>query len=315
MAEVLHKCCNIIETIADGQKGACMAENIENPARTPELFARNMKMLFTTFKTRGFSQNDLSEHLSMDPGTLSRYMTGATTSLEEGQYIKVAQYMVAKICRSEENSLRLCNLVRLDNFDYRNLISDESLSDRVSQKLKYAMNDLDLVVSAPIQVVGRKKRAGNKKRVSGLKLRHIVIIISALAVLCILAAVLWQLMPPKVTLVVTHYSDIGERDAFVTGTVTVSRGEPSDYAVTMALVSPENGHTYAPKPSRANPSVPITPTEDRSIGNFTCVFAPGEGPDIHAQELYIYVIPATFTPNEDTTETLKISVAYQNIIR
>ena len=178
-------------------------------------------------------------------------------------------------------------------------------------------------VEAEVEVEEKKSRC---KKIESLKIfwanHKIKNVMNAVFLVAFLGAALYcryfipaAVPPPRVTLNITHYSSIGEKDAFVTGTVTVSHGDSSDYAVTMALVSPSDSRIYAPKPSRAFPSVDVTHTEKRETGNFTCVFAVGAHPDIYADKLYVYVVPADFVPDEDVDRTKRAAVAYEELNR
>jgi len=120
---------------------------------------------------------------------------------------------------------------------------------------------------------------------------------------------------PVVTLDIVYYSPTGDTEAVVAGTVTVSRGNPEDYVVTMALVSPSDGRMYAPKPSSAHPSVPVTPSDTVGVGNFTCVFAASTSPDIFASELFVYVVPKSFVPSVEVESTIAEALDSKTIIR
>lgn len=293
-----------------------MGKSFTGTKGTPELFAQNMRTLFVTFRIREFSQNDLALELGKDPGTLSRYISGVTASLKnQEEYADVARYMILKICCSAERTQKLCALTRLDSFDYTVLKSDKTVLDKASRQLERAMRDLDLATGQkPPDELGPLPVAEPKPS-PRLPPRRMIAGAFVLIALAAAAFAVWMFRPPRVTLIITNYSQVGEQSPYVTGTVSVSRGDPCGYAVTLSLVSPENGHTYAPKPSHRQPSVEVTQTEHRGVGRFTCQFATGDHPDMYARELVVYVVPATFEPTEDIAETLRVSVAHQEIYR
>ncbi len=143
-----------------------------------------------------------------------------------------------------------------------------------------------------------------------------LLILSLLLAVSLIAHVVRSYMDdaPMIALDIGSYSAVGDPASVVTGTVTVPGGNPEDYAITMALISPDNGHTYAPKPSAGYPTVPVTLTENPLVGNFTCVFASGSR-DYMARVLYVYVVPADFEPDEDLARTRRAALASTEIIR
>ena len=74
-------------------------------------------------------------------------------------------------------------------------------------------------------------------------------------------------------------------------------GKYGDYAITMALEVTRGGTVWGPKPTYAEPSV-----QPGGSGRFSCLFATG-GRDLSAERLYVYLIPAGFTPNGDISRT------------
>ncbi|MDR3208171.1 MAG: S-layer homology domain-containing protein [Oscillospiraceae bacterium] len=69
------------------------------------------------------------------------------------------------------------------------------------------------------------------------------------------------------------------------------------WRVTMALQVTRGGTVWGPKPTTAAPSVTLD-----AYGSFDCLFVSG-GEDIRAAVLYVYLIPASFTPNGDGART------------
>lgn len=305
--------------------------------RTPELFARNMKLLFTRFRKPGFYQSTLADELGVNASVITKYMGGDIPSLRDDQYVCIARFMLIKICNSDTAQKLLCSLSGLDPFNYADIqgLGKDALIDELTWQLRNCMMDADFTARA--EAMQRQEQATeqpveqpvepsmeqptepsmeqrqSKTRTSRAKGAFVATCV--LAVMAVAFFIVWNVLPPKVTLTITHASPLGERNAFVTGTVAVSRGDPRDYAVTMAIVSSENGHTYAPKPSYANPTVEVTPTSNRQVGNFTCVYAPGDSPDTRAPQLHIYVVPASFIPSEDLAATNEASLAQETISR
>jgi hypothetical protein len=149
-------------------------------------------------------------------------------------------------------------------------------------------------------------RSESKKGLSASK--SILIIFAAVAL--VVAIVLYSIdsWHTVLSLSITYCSPIGERNSYIKGTVTFPEGSPSDYAVTLAIVSPTDGQIYAPIPSSDNPSVPVITTEKSRVGSFTCTFAPEASPDAYTNEIFIYVVPADFIPNEDVERTANESI-------
>jgi hypothetical protein len=322
---------------------------------TPERrFANNMRYLLESFKdgfkSSEFSQNDLAvNYLHIDAAVLSKFKNGAVSALsvteKQDQYYVTAEYMLMKICRSREKTDKLfaaAGLKQDDGFDYAELSSDGDLRKRVGEKIKQAMFDEVFPVSGsetardetPPPTDGKETKIptdgnenepiphnptdGNVTRKVRFAAKYKVpLIVVAAILLCAVAVTCCYtfFIKPNVALDITYYAPIGESGPIVTGTVTVVRGNPDDYAVTMAVVSPADGRVYAPKPNISFPSVPVTTTDKRGVGNFTCVFAVGDSPDSRAEVLYVYVIPADFVPDEDADRTKRNSVAFAEINR
>ena len=76
-----------------------------------------------------------------------------------------------------------------------------------------------------------------------------------------------------------------------------SAGKYSDYAITMALEVTRGGTIWGPKPTYATPSVGLN-----DEGRFSCLFVTG-GYDLYAERLYVYLVPANFTPDGDISRT------------
>jgi transcriptional regulator with XRE-family HTH domain len=289
--------------------------------KSPELFAVNIKTLMRKFKRRGFTQDALAERLDMtDTSTLRKYLSGTTQSLKKKNYSLTARYMIEEICQTEDDTDKLFKLAKMEAycpepFDYTKLHRDESLLDSVSQKLMYAMRDRDF--SPPKQTKEQPPAPRSGEGGGGSKRKRIAVAAAALLIVIFGGGLLYNQIfqkAPEVALEITGSNAIGERDSFVTGTVTVSRGSPDDYAVTMAIVSPADGRVYAPKPSLERPSVLITRADKRGVGNFTCVFSI-DSADAYARELYVYVVPADFVPSQDVGRTEKAAVAFEKYIR
>jgi len=84
----------------------------------------------------------------------------------------------------------------------------------------------------------------------------------------------------------------------VTGTVMVGGGDsPDNYVITVAIKKPD-GTVYVPKPSFANPSVPVALTDNDGEGRFTCQFGKGYI-DSDVVTVYVYALLKEFTPGED----------------
>jgi hypothetical protein len=92
---------------------------------------------------------------------------------------------------------------------------------------------------------------------------------------------------------------IGEGD-YVGGHIWFEReGEENydDYAISMALEVARGDTRWAPKPTKNEPSVRID-----ADGKFSCRFVSG-GNDAIAERLFVYLVPASFTPNGDANRT------------
>ncbi|MDR1578902.1 MAG: hypothetical protein LBS35_00975, partial [Synergistaceae bacterium] len=74
-------------------------------------------------------------------------------------------------------------------------------------------------------------------------------------------------------------------------------GNFSDYGISMAVEVLRGGKIWAPKPTAGQPAVRLD-----ANGYFSCNFVSG-GDDSIAERLYVYLIPASFVPNEDTGRT------------
>ncbi|MDR0818218.1 MAG: S-layer homology domain-containing protein [Oscillospiraceae bacterium] len=81
-----------------------------------------------------------------------------------------------------------------------------------------------------------------------------------------------------------------------------SQGKFTDYAVTMALEVTRGGTIWGPKPYSGKPSVAVD-----SSGFFSCLFVSG-GNDISAERLYVWLIPANFSPNGDFARTEAVAL-------
>ena len=81
-----------------------------------------------------------------------------------------------------------------------------------------------------------------------------------------------------------------------------SAGKYSDYAITMALEVTRGGTIWGPKPTYATPSVGLN-----DEGRFSCLFVTG-GYDLYAERLYVYLVPANFTPDGDISRTESVAL-------
>jgi hypothetical protein len=105
----------------------------------------------------------------------------------------------------------------------------------------------------------------------------------------------------KPWIVIDSVPKIGDGDS-VRGHIEFDgNGNYSDYKISMALEVVRGGKTWAPKPTTAQPVVSIDPS------GFICKFVSG-GDDIIAERLFVYLIPTSFTPDENTDRTEKASL-------
>lgn len=272
----------------------------------PERFARNTRFLLNTFS---YKQEALARGIGMSASTFSRYMNGTRAELEFSQYVLAAEHLISDICQSKEETeyfFKLTGLGKPEGFDFSDfklLSSDAELIKKLGADLLREMKARDFAAG---DNEGQNKRP-QSKRSRLIKIAGLVMLACAAA----FAVYLLFFAPPKVTLTITGSSVVGEADSYVTGTVTVSRGSPEDYAVTVAIVSAADGRTYAPKPSLVNPTVPVTLTETRGTGNFTCTLYA----DIDARIVYVYVVPVGFVPDHDTERTENASAVWVEHIR
>jgi exo-beta-1,3-glucanase (GH17 family) len=79
-------------------------------------------------------------------------------------------------------------------------------------------------------------------------------------------------------------------------------GNYSDYRISMALEVVRGGPIWGPKPTAGQPVIRID-----ANGKFSCNFVSG-GDDRIAERLYVYLIPASFFPGENTELTEKASL-------
>lgn len=283
----------------------------------PELFAQNTKFLLAKFKgIKYFSQANLANtQLFCDPAALSRYLRGNDSRLDEEQYGKVAAYMVQKICNSETDTRLLCSAAGIVMFDY----ADEEARQKASDALLYAMRNKEFPVpdEPPVAVsaTSEPEPVVPGKRSPILRYVGIAASIAAAVAVVIMLCIFLPRGEADVALDVAYYSPVGTAEAYVTGTVTASKGNPCDYKVTMAVMSPKDLRIYAPKPSALEPYVDVTAAEESGVGLYTLVFAPPGSDDIHSPRLFVYVIPADFIPNGDAERTRRAALDFVEINR
>ena len=150
-------------------------------------------------------------------------------------------------------------------------------------------------------------RSQKQKRGSVMKQLLMVLLIAAVAVVSFLP-VSGDAAQTGVQLVVGNVPEVDSGN-YVSGRINLSSGKYGDYAVTMYLEVSEGGRIWGPKPTHANPSVPINDS-----GEFRCLFNTG-GHDYSARVLYVFVVPANFTPTDNFDRTKNVAVAMATINR
>jgi exo-beta-1,3-glucanase (GH17 family) len=106
----------------------------------------------------------------------------------------------------------------------------------------------------------------------------------------------------KPWIVIDSVPEIGGGDS-VRGHIEFdSNGSYGDYRISMALEVVRGSDRWAPKPTYDQPAVEIG-----ANGNFSCLFVSG-GQDHIAERLFVYLIPASFTPNGDTSRTEEVAL-------
>jgi exo-beta-1,3-glucanase (GH17 family) len=114
------------------------------------------------------------------------------------------------------------------------------------------------------------------------------------------ASVSWGAEKPWIA--IDSVPEIGGEDS-VRGHVELEgNGNYNDYRISMALEVVRGGKIWGPKPTAAQPVVRID-----ANGGFLCNFVSG-GDDRTAERLYVYLIPASFLPDENAELTEKASL-------
>ena len=126
------------------------------------------------------------------------------------------------------------------------------------------------------------------------------IMLSVFFLLSFTSIIAWGASSPFI--VVDSVPKVGRGDT-VSGHVQLEGiGNYGNYRISMALEVVRGGQIWAPKPTADQPTVEIN-----AQGKFSCKFVSG-GNDRIAERLYVYLIPASFTPNSDTDATEKAAL-------